>query len=108
MPSFNESDPVHQRKFHNLKFPQLEQFQPQHVWGTGSITGDMYQAVGIFSNQFTIYGDTYPATFININIFDIIGQGKGNNFTIHETLHTTVNTNGDTTVSFDNFKAACQ
>jgi hypothetical protein len=43
-----------------------------------------------------------------INRFDIIGQGTGNNFTVHETAHITFNADGTVTVNFDNFSVECK
>lgn len=83
-------------------------FQPQGISGVGSITGDKYQATGVTQDQF-------KGSFINgqfqetsINNFRIIGQGNGNNFTLHENLHITVNANGSLTTIVDNYKSECK
>jgi hypothetical protein len=79
--------------------------QPQGLGGIGLTTGDKYRGTGVTQDQFNgKVGSTY--TFVNN--FRIIGQGPGNNLLIHETLHVTVNANGEVTVSVDNFRAECR
>jgi hypothetical protein len=43
-----------------------------------------------------------------VNNFRIIGQGKGNNFLVHENLHLTINANGVATAVHDNFSIDCR
>ena len=45
--------------------------------------------------------------FTFVGNFRIIGQGPGNNFLMHEVAHTTINANGDVTVTFDNLTIDC-
>jgi hypothetical protein len=82
--------------------------QPQGISGVGESTGDTYHATGVtqdhFSGSFT--NGQFNETFVNN--FRVIGQGPGNNFTVHENLHITVNANGDVTVFHDNFSADCK
>ena len=89
-------------------FSAKEHFQPQGVSGTGETTGAKYQATGVTQTQTSgsFVNGQYQQTFINR--FDIIGQGPGNNSTVHETAHITFNANGTATVSFDQFSAACR
>jgi hypothetical protein len=89
-------------------FSLVEHFQPQGVSGTGQTTGARYQATGVtsMSQKGSFQNGQATATFINR--FDIIGQGPGNNFTIHETEHLTINADGTVTVFFDNFVADCK
>jgi hypothetical protein len=35
-------------------------------------------------------------------------QGPGNNYSVHETAHLTLNANGRVTVSFDRFGVTCR
>jgi hypothetical protein len=81
------------------------QDNPQGISGVGSVTGDRYQGTGVTQVEFNAKVGV-EVTFINR--FDIIGQGPGNNFEIHETAHLTVNANGTLTVFFDNFSAVCK
>jgi hypothetical protein len=84
------------------------QFQPQGISGTGETTGLMYRATGLTRESFTMSLQNGQANMTFINRFDIIGQGPGNNFTVHETAHITVNADGTVTVFFDNFSVECR
>jgi hypothetical protein len=83
-------------------------FQPQGLSGTGETTGDKYQATGVTQESFkgSFQNGQFSDTFVNN--FRIIGQGPGNNFLVHETLHITVNANGTVTVFHDNFSIDCK
>jgi hypothetical protein len=81
------------------------QSQPQGVSGVGQVTGTKYQGTGVTQDIFTARIGN-EETFVNN--FRVIGQGKGNNFTVHEDLHLTVNPNGTLTASFDNLRAECK
>ena len=83
-------------------------FQPQGVSGTGETTGANYHATGVTQTQFSASLQNGQATVTFINRFDIVGQGPGNNFSVHETAHTTFNANGTVTVTFDNFSITCK
>jgi hypothetical protein len=48
------------------------------------------------------------AEFTFINNFRIIGQRDGNNLLVHQTVHVTVNANGDVTTIVDNQSIDCQ
>ena len=91
----------------NGGFHVSEQFNPQGVTGFGLTTGDKYNAIGLTREDFsTTSSGVVQVTFINR--FDMVGQGPGNNFSVHETAHTTVLPDGTVTVSFDNFSATCK
>jgi hypothetical protein len=83
-------------------------FQPQGISGVGTITGDKYQATGVTQDQFkgSLVNGQFQET--TINNFLIIGQGKGNNFTLHENSHITINANGSLTTIIDNYKSDCK
>jgi hypothetical protein len=84
-----------------------EQFNPQGVSGSGLTTGDKYNAIGLTRDDFsTTSSGVVQVTFINR--FDMIGQGPGNNFSVHETEHITVLPDGTVTVFFDNFSITCK
>ena len=82
-------------------------FQPQGIDGTGETTGDKYQATGVTSTSFTQSLVNGKATETFIDRFDIIGQGPGNNYSVHETAHLTINANGTVTVIFDDLTVTC-
>lgn len=83
-------------------------FQPQGVSGTGETTGDKYQATGVTQQSFKTSLQNGQANQTYVNNFRIIGQGPGNNFLVHETLHFTINADGTTTVTHDNFTTDCK
>ena len=69
-------------------------FQPQGLTGTGETTGAKYQATGVTQESFKTSLQNGRATLTYVNNFRIVGQGQGNNYLVHETLHFTVNANG--------------
>jgi hypothetical protein len=83
-------------------------FQPQGISGTGETTGAKYQATGVTQESFKQYLQNGQANETFVNNFRIIGQGPGNNFLVHETLHFTINADGAVTVFHDNFSADCK
>ena len=83
-------------------------FQPQGVTGTGETTGLNYQATGLTEESFKSSLQNGQANLTFVNNFRIIGQGPGNNFLVHETMHFTINADGTFTVSFDNFTVDCK
>ena len=82
--------------------------QPQGVSGEGLTTGDKYQATGVTQERIggSFQNGSFEDTFINN--FRIIGQGPGNNFLIHQTIHVTVNANGVVTSEVENSTADCK
>lgn len=83
-------------------------FQPQGISGTGETTGDKYQGTGVTQESFKSSLENGKANMTFVNNFRIIGQGPGNNFLMHETLHITINADGNVTVSHDNFSVECK
>jgi len=83
-------------------------FQPQGISGTGETTGAKYQGTGATQESFTNSFQNGQANETFINNFRIIGQGPGNNFLVHETLHFTINADGTVTVFHDNFSVDCK
>ena len=83
-------------------------FQPQGISGTGETTGVKYQATGVTQESFKASLQNGQANFTFVNNFRIIGQGPGNNFLVHETLHFTINADGTVTVFHDNFSIDCK
>jgi hypothetical protein len=83
-------------------------FQPQGISGVGETTGDKYQATGVTQQSFKNSLQNGQANLTFVNNFRIIGQGPGNNYLVHETLHFTINANGTQAVSFDNLTVDCK
>ena len=92
----------------NNKVSGDQHFQPQGLTGTGTVTGDKYQATGVTQTMFSgsLVNGQFETTFVNN--FRIIGQGTGNNFLVQEIAHETINANGVVTVFFDNFSVNCK
>jgi hypothetical protein len=83
-----------------------DHFQPQGVSGSGLSTGDPYHGTGVTQDK-NHFGQVGQAISF-IDNFRIIGQGNGNNFTLHENFHVTVNANGTLTTFVDNISADCK
>jgi hypothetical protein len=83
-------------------------FQPQGISGTGETTGAKYTATGVTQQSFKSSLQNGQANFTFVNNFRMIGQGPGNNFLIHETLHITMAADGTVTVMHDNFSIDCK
>jgi hypothetical protein len=83
-------------------------FQPQGIAGVGETTGQKYHATGITEESFKTAFKNGQANLTFVNNFRIIGQGAGNNFLVHETLHMTINADGSLTVTHDNFSIDCK
>ena len=72
-------------------------FQPQGISGIGESTGAKYHATGVTAESFknSLQNGQSNSTFVNN--FRIIGQGPGNNYLVHETMHVTINADGTIT-----------
>lgn len=84
-----------------------QQFNPQGVTGSGVTTGDGYNGVGVTRNSMSTTASGV-VVFTSVNRFDMVGQGPGNNFSVHATEHLTVLPDGTVTVSFDNVSTTCK
>jgi hypothetical protein len=83
-------------------------FQPQGGTLVGQATGDTYRATGETQESFKSSLQNGQSTFTLVNNFRLIGQGPAKNLLVHETIHVTVNANGDTTVSQDKLSIDCK
>ena len=79
---------------------------PQGVVGTGLSTGIRYRGTGVTQSHDRL--GQVGESFTFVNNFRVIGRGRGSNFTIHETIHVTVNANGTVTVSTEKARARCK
>jgi len=82
--------------------------QPQGITGYAETTGEKFQGTGVAQEH-------YKGTFINgqftdtfVSNFRIIGQGSGNNYLVHQTVHITYDANGVVTASVDNLSIECK
>ena len=86
-----------------------EHFQPQDVSGIGQTTGDTYRANGVTQQTTTLDGvDGAPFEFTFVNNFRIIGRGPGNNLLLHQTIHVTINANGELTEFQNSISTECK
>jgi len=83
-------------------------FQPQGAGGTGLVTGDTYNATGVTQEHDSLPLINGAAEFTFINNFRIIGQGPDNNFLVHQTVHQTINANGDVTTTIVDTSVECR
>jgi hypothetical protein len=85
-------------------FHLVSHLNPQGLSGVGDVTGDKYQGAGVTQNEVNTNAGQ-QVTFLNIMRF--VGQGPGNDFSLQQQVHVTVNANGQTTTVVDNFRADC-
>jgi hypothetical protein len=80
--------------------------QPQGISGVGLTTGIRYHGSGVTQQQIkgSLKNETYTET--DINNFKIVGNGV--NYRIHVNTHITVNANGETTGTVNNFTSDCK
>jgi len=84
-----------------------DHFQPQGISGIGVPSGAKYQATGVTQDHENIHSGL-ASEFTFIDNYRIIGQGPGNNFLFHTTVHVTVNANGDVTATVLNTSVDCK
>jgi len=89
-------------------FSGYYQFQPQGLSGIGKTTGAKYSGTGVTRQSFKGSLQNGQANFTFVNNFKIIGQGPGNNYSVHESLHFSINTDGTPIVFHDNFSIDCK
>jgi len=82
--------------------------QPQGISGIGESTGAKYHATGVTAESFKNSLQNGQANLTFVNNFRIIGQGPGNNYLVHETMHVKINADGTITVFHDNFSVDCK
>lgn len=83
-------------------------FQPQGATGVGLTTGDTYHAVGVTQEHDSVPIENGAFNFTFINNFRLIGPGPDNNLQVKQTVHVTINANGDVTSEVDNTSIECQ
>ena len=82
--------------------------RPSRVVGVGEVSGLKYRGTG-GTFQGEIYAaDGSPRVYSFVNNFRIIGQGPGNNLSMHMTVHQTWNANGDLTADVDLSHSDCK
>lgn len=92
----------------NGGFHGTAHFNPQGVKGVGLTSGDTYQGNGVTKTTTNIAGAGFPFTETFVNNFRIIGPGPDNNLLVHQTIHLTINANGDVTADVFVDSAECR
>lgn len=82
-------------------------FQPQGVVGSGLTTGNIYRGGGVTQGHQNIRADGLPFIDTFVNRFNVIGTAGAESFKIHNTVHVTVNANGDLSAEVDNSSTTC-
>jgi len=78
--------------FNNNRLTLKTHLQPQGAVGTGTVTGDKYQATGVTQEQDST-GIIGASEFTFINNFRLIGQGPDNNLQVHQLIQITIDAN---------------
>jgi hypothetical protein len=85
-----------------------ELFQPQGATGVGLVSGATYQAVGETEDTLTDNGPGPQYEFTFVNNFKMISRGTTANYLVHDTIHVTVNENGEVTAEVVNSTVECR
>ena len=81
------------------------QWRPMGVFGVGATTGRTYRGTGgTFEGLVESDGSVYSV----VNNFRIIGQGPGNNLTMHMVLKQAYNANGELTADVNLTNQSCR
>ena len=83
------------------------QWNAEGITGIGQYTGFTYRALGVSSYQAVMNGG-FPYTSTFINNYHVIGQGQATDGDLHETVHVTVNANGDVTAWVTDYNFDCK
>jgi hypothetical protein len=78
---------------------------PQDVSGVGLTTGAKYQGVG---THMDVFNATVGVEETTVTTSQLIGQGPGNNFLVHDVVHTTVLASGVVTSFQDHVTVECK
>jgi hypothetical protein len=83
-------------------------FQPQGAMGVGRVSGATYQATGVTQSTDTDSGPGPQFEFTFVNNFKIVSHGTTANYMVHDTVHVTVNNNGEVTTVVENSSVECR
>jgi hypothetical protein len=82
------------------------QWNADDVTGIGQYTGFTYRATGV-TQEHTITDVTLPYDFTMINNYHIIGQGQATDMDLHETMHVTIDANGNLSAWVTDYNFSC-
>jgi hypothetical protein len=83
------------------KITWIGHYDVQNLKGVGQITGTRYVTTESFNASYTSNFDTESIVSDQHYVLHYISLGKETNFTLENTIHLTINANGDVTVSLD-------
>ena len=83
-------------------------FQPQGASGVGEDTGDLYRANGVTRGATHVIQGDFPFIDTFVNNFRMIGTAGGAKFKVHNTVHVTINANGELSADVDNSSVTCR
>jgi hypothetical protein len=83
------------------------QWNAEGVTGIGQYTGFAYRATGV-TQEHTVSGAPLPYSETMINNYHIVGQGQATNMDLHETVHITVNANGEVSAWVTDYNFSCK
>lgn len=75
--------------------------RPSGVVGVGEVSGLRYRGTGGTFEGEGYATDGHPAVYSFVNNFRIIGQGPGNNLSMHMTIHQSMNASGELSADVD-------
>jgi len=75
---------------------------------TGLTTGDEYIVTGGTQERFNVMFGDMPFTWTFTNSEITVGKGDAANMTLHETLHFTINAQGEVTTEVENAWVTCK
>jgi hypothetical protein len=76
------------------------------VTGIGLLNNVVYHATGV--TRYDEHFKDLPYEYTAINNFKIIGEGQAENLLVHQTVHITVNANGEMTVDVEKTSLECR
>jgi hypothetical protein len=80
---------------------------PQQVSGT-STSGTEYRAVGKNRTESNTFSGGLPVEVTHVRTFNFISTDATDNFLLHETIHITINANGEVTAVVENVTTECR
>lgn len=83
-------------------------YQPMGLKATGQTTGDRYNANGVTQSSTNVNSGGLPFTDTFINNYRMVGTGRDAvSYHVSQTIHTTINANGELTAIVDNTRITC-
>lgn len=71
----------------------------------GSVTGDQYRGAGVTAESF---GARLGQTYSYVHVFRLVGPGRGNDLSVHQVIHATLNARGEYTAEIGRTRITCR